>query len=262
MAHEQNDGTVGSDPVPAAAPQPGGAAVMGHEITEEAGFSGLLVMWGPLIIVGFLIFVFAGHEREPMLPLEVVEQTSTELVTESTAPIEQPASMETAAETVAPAATSTDTASELSEAFKAAGLPLPSAPSEPAPAALPKDLQGSPWTPQPPSAQAPGAPPPPGYAQAPYGYMPMPPPGYAPMPYGYPQMPGYGGGAMGPGYGRPMPGYAAPPGYGAGPHMGRPGYGQMMPGHGYYHPYMAPGAPPQMPMAAPPSPPPPPSTQQ
>ena len=238
MADEQDNGAPRADDgIPAAAPQPGGgAAIIAEDISEDPGLSGWLVMWGPLLIVGFLILVFMGHEREPALPTAVVDAPSSEPET-STASVTPPAPTETAStEAPAPSATA---ASELSAAFKAAGIaPPPVESTQPAPMALPKDLQGSPWAPSEGTAAA-APPPPPGYAQMPYGYPPVAAPGYAPMPYGYPPA-GYGQyGQMAPGYGQMMPGYGRPmgPGYGRGRgyHHGQmmaPGYGQVPPGYG------------------------------
>lgn len=240
MADEQDNGAPRpNEAVPAAAPQAGGgAAMVADDLGEEPGLSGWLVMWGPLLIVGFLILVFMGQEREPALPTAVVEESTSESVTEtSTTLVAQPLQPEPLVEQP-----SGDAASELAAAFKAAGIAPPQTENTAAtPMPLPKDLQGSPWTPSKGAAAAP--PPPPGYAQA-YGYPPMPAPGYAPMPYGYPpagygQMaPGYG--QMAPGYGQMMPGYGQmAPGYGRGQgyrhgQMMAPGYGHMPPGYAPY----------------------------
>jgi len=210
---------------------------------EESSISGWLVMWGPLIIVGFLILVFMGDERgsgstaaAPPQPASAPDATQ--------APAEAPAAVR--ALDVSPE----QAAADLAEAFKAAGIPLPapatersedsarSAPSEPD---LPADLQGNPWAPaagQPPVGALP--PPPPGYG-SPYGHYPYG-GGYPPhYPYGAPPPGYYGYGGWG-----PPPGYG--PGYGAMPHAA-PGYmgqgypGMMGPGADQGQPMMQPAMP-------------------
>lgn len=227
----------------------------GHDGGDEEGISGWLVLWGPLIIMGMLILVFMGDEREgPMTATPMAPQP---------APSAQPAPapVRPVAATLEPVEISPQqAAADLAEAFKAAGIALPeptaqtarapAAASEPSPPpGLPPELQANPWAP--PAGQPPvgAVPQPPGY-----GYPYFPPPGYPPPGY-YPYAPpaayyGYGGWG-------PPPGYAPPPGYGAMPHM-VPGYGGqhmrqggMGPGvghpmmHGQHHPMMQPQTPSQ-----------------
>lgn len=221
-----------------ATPSPSTPPASGPGGDEAAqGMSGWLVMWGPLIIVGFLILVFMDQDREPPTVVAAAPMEPEPTI------VEPEAMVATDVADVLPEASSEQAAADLAEAFKAAGIPLPSeveaaAVGEPPVVAIPEALKQNPWAPTPPSPTAPQAaaqppPPPPGYGTSPYGT------GYPP-PYGqgFGPPPGMGYGMRGGGYGwGPPPGYGqgyGMPGYGAGPYYGQRhhwGYGQG-PGYG------------------------------
>lgn len=245
MADEQNSPPESeAKTIPAAVPEPGSGAGGMSTADEETGVSGLLVMWGPLIIIGLLIFVFSGNEREAAAPVAATEKPVGEVVIESvTASLPAPAPLVPDLDSAV-----TGSGSDLAEAFKAAGIPLPQAarPAAPAPG-VPAELSASPWAP------GAGTPAPPGYATAPPrgayggGHM-MPPPGYGYGYGGYPYQGGYPGGYPGQampyaGYGHPgwapmphgygAPAYGSPPG--PPPGYGPRGYGMPHHGHGAMH---------------------------
>ena len=201
----------------AAISEPGGFSDEG-----DTGMSGWLVMWGPLIIVGFLILVFMGGERKPV---------SMSAAPAAPAPMPAPVLKEPRLD-ISPERAAAD----LAEAFKAAGIPLPGEVKLGAPKAapapdLPPELQANPWAPAPGQSAAVPPPPPAYHGQYPHGYgQPVAPPGYG---YGAPPR-GYGWGAPPPGYGAPYMGGRPGMGYGAPgypmPHQGMSQQG--MPQHG------------------------------
>lgn len=241
-----------SEPTPAEPPRPPQPEAAHHsaDVTmhghggddDESSISGWLVMWGPLIIVGFLILIFMGDERSNGSMAAAPPPQSGAVAPQ--APAELPAAGH--AIEVSPE----QAAADLAEAFKAAGIPLPTAdparteiaPRAPAEPGLPQDLQGNPWAPASGQPAAAAVPPPPGYGH-PYGHYPhgggYPPPGHYPYAAPPPGYYGYGGWGPAPGYG---PGYGAMPHAGPG-HMGQGHPGMMGPGAGQGHPMMQPTMP-------------------
>ena len=164
-----------TEEIPKAAPQPPAPPPVpehshrsSYDVDDDHdGMSGLLVTAGPLIILGFLILVMSNgrHQQEntSQLPVQIqekVSETNSGLGDESLKEL-----------------IILDAAKDLNEAFKEAGLKLPtqgmdSNTTGSAPILeVPEELQNNPWAPQQPGraavdSNAPPAPPPvPGYNQ-------------------------------------------------------------------------------------------------
>ena len=101
-------------------PVPPGAHMTGTESEEPGGLGGILALWGPLIIVGFLVLVFLGEEEH---------EGAVASGHDASAPVSAPASTlpSTMAETEAPDV-SDPAGAVLARAFGEAGAsPLPTA---------------------------------------------------------------------------------------------------------------------------------------